>query len=88
VIAADTADVVAEQSLHRFFSMMGSPYHAFQADSPTALQEALDEVGRLENAPLEYAEIRPRREFELPLFACALLAVLLLVAARRRELAA
>jgi mxaC protein len=86
-IASDTADVVAEQSLHRFFSTMGSPYRAFQADSPTALQEAIDEVGRLENAPLEYAEVRPRRELELLFFAIALVAVLLLVAARRRELA-
>ena len=87
LIAADTADVVAEQSLHRFFSTMGSPYRAFQADSPTALQEAIDEVGRLENAPLEYAEVRPRHELELPLLAGALLAVLLLLAARRREFA-
>jgi len=88
LLATDTADVVAEQSLHRFFSTMGSPYRAFQADSPTALQEAIDQVGSLENAPLEYAEVRPRREFELLFFGVALIAVLLLVAARRWELAA
>lgn len=88
VLAKDTADVVAEQSLHRFFSSMGSPYRAFQADSPTALQEAIDEVGRLESAPLEYGEVRPRREFELLFFGGALASVLLLVAARRWELAA
>jgi len=87
-IVQDTADVVAEQSLHRFFSTMGSPYRAFQADSATALQEAIDEVGRMENAPLEYAEVRPRHEFEPLLFGCALAAVLLLTAARRWELAA
>ena len=85
-IAADTADVVAEQSLHRFFAMMGSPYRAFQAESATALQEAIDEVGRLESAPLEYAEVQPRHEFELLLFGAALVAVLVLVAARRWEL--
>jgi len=88
LLATDTADVVAEQSLHRFFSTVGSPYRAFQADSPTALQEAIDQVGSLENAPLEYAEVRPRREFELLFFGGALVAVLLLVAARRWELAA
>jgi mxaC protein len=87
-IAKDTADVVAEQSLHRFFSTMGSPYRAFQADSATALQEAIDEVGRLESAPLEYAEVRPRRELELLFFGGALASVLLLLAARRRELVA
>jgi mxaC protein len=86
-VVKDTADVVPEQSLHRFFSEMGSPYRAFQADSPTALQEAIDEVGRLENAPLEYAEVRPRREFELVFFGAALFAVLVLVGARRWELA-
>jgi mxaC protein len=85
VVAKDTADVVAEQSLHRFFASMGSPYRAFQADSPTALQEAIDEVGRLENAPLEYAEIQPRREFELLFLGGALIAVMLLLAARRWE---
>lgn len=83
--ASDTTEVVAEQSLHRFFSSMGSPYRAFQADSPTALQEAIDEVGRLETAPLEYTEIQPRREFELAFLAAALAAVLLLYAARRWE---
>jgi mxaC protein len=87
-VAQDTADVVAEQSLHRFFTSMGSPYRAFQADSPTALQEAIDEVGRLETAPLEYAEVQPRREFELWFLGGALAAVLLLLAARRQELAA
>ncbi len=87
-IVKDTSDVVPEQSLHRFFSTMGSPYRAFQADSATALQEAIDEVGRMENAPLEYAEIRPRREFEPLILGGALAAVLLLVAARRWELAA
>jgi mxaC protein len=86
MITQDTADVVAEQSLHRFFSTMGSPYRAFQADSASALQEAIDEVGRLETAPLEYAEIRPRREFELLFFGGALAFVLLLIAARRWEL--
>jgi mxaC protein len=87
VIAKDTADVVAEQSLHRFFASMGSPYRAFEAGSTTALQEAIDEVGRLENAPLEYAELHPRREFEVLLFGAALVAVVVLVAARRWEMA-
>jgi len=84
-LTKDTTDVIAEQSLHRFFSTMGSPYRAFQADSPTALQEAIDEVGRLETAPLEYTEIQPRREFELLFLGAALAAVLALVAARRWE---
>ena len=87
VITDDTADVVAEQSLHRFFSTMGSPYRAFQAESATALQEAIDEVGRLETAPLEYAEVQPRHEFELLFYAAALVATLVLLGARRWELA-
>jgi mxaC protein len=87
-LVKDTSDVVAEQSLHRFFASMGSPYRAFQAENPTALQEAIDEVGRLETAPLEYSEVRPRHEFQALFFGGALVAVLLLVAARRREIAA
>lgn len=87
-LVKDTSDVVAEQSLHRFFASMGSPYRAFQAESPTALQEAIDEVGRLETAPLEYAELQPRHEFEALFFGGALIAVVLLIAARSREIAA
>jgi mxaC protein len=86
VVTQDTADVVAEQSLHRFFSRSGVPYRAFEAESPTALQEAIEEVGRTENAPLEYAEVHPRREFESMLLGGALVAVLLLIGARRWEL--
>lgn len=88
ILTQDTADVVPEQSLHRFFSTMGSPYRAFEAESSTALEEAINEVDRLENAPLEYSEIHPRREFEALFFGGALAAVLLLLAARRWELAA
>jgi mxaC protein len=83
----DTADVVAEQSLHRFFSTMGVPYRAFQADNPAALQEAIDEVGRLERAPLDYTEVQPRREFERPVLAAALACALLLLLVRRQEAA-
>jgi len=86
IVTQDTADVVAEQSLHRFFSRSGVPYRAFEAESPTALQEAIEEVGRMENAPLEYAEVHPRREFEPVVLGGAFVAVLLLIGARRWEL--
>ena len=45
-------------------------------------------MGRLETAPLEYAEVQPRRELEQLFLAVALAAVLVLVGARRRELVA
>jgi len=55
LLATDTADVVAEQSLHPVFFDHGQPLPRVPGRQPNALQEAIDQVGSLENAPLEYA---------------------------------
>lgn len=82
------ADTVPEYFLHRFFQAMGTPYRAYEAENPQALQKAIDEVSRLENLPINYLETVPRRELAPACWALALLCVLLLLGAKRMEIRA
>lgn len=83
--AAD-AEAAPETSLHRFFQSLGTPYRAYEADNPEALQKAIDDVDRLENLPIVYEDVVPRRSLAPWTLAAALAAVLLLLAAERWEI--
>ncbi|HEU4460091.1 MAG TPA: vWA domain-containing protein [Methylibium sp.] len=78
------ADAVPEVSLDRFFRSTGAPYRVYEAESPDALKRAIDDVGRLENLPIAYAERVPRRDLTAGAYAVALAAVLLLLGSRWR----
>jgi mxaC protein len=80
------ADAVPEYFLHRFFESLQLPYRAYEADNPEALQEAIADVNRLENLPITYLDTLPRRELSSPVYAAALVAVLLLLAANLAEI--
>jgi len=79
VEAADSAadDAIPERALHRFFRSLKTPYRAYQAQNAEALQRAIDDIGRLEKAPLLISVLRPGVDLRaLPLglaLACALL---------------
>ena len=45
-------------SLHRFFESLGTPYRAYEAGNAEALQQAIDDVNRLENLPITYLDTR------------------------------
>ena len=75
------ADVVPEYFLHRFFQSLGTPYRAYEAGTPDALQQAADDVNRLENLPITYADTIPRRDLSGWGYALALTGVLVLLAA-------
>jgi mxaC protein len=79
------ADAVPEYFLHRFFLSLGTAYHAYEAGTPDALQKAADDVNRLENLPITYADTVPRRDLTDVGVAIALVAVLLLFGARSLE---
>jgi len=80
--AGGAADVVPEVALDRFFRSTGAPYRVYEAESPEALKQAVDDVGRLENLPISYAERVPRRDLSTWAYTVALGAVLLLLASR------
>jgi mxaC protein len=77
---ADSDELAPQQAWHRFFSEMKSPYNVYTAENPQDLKRAVDDVGRLQNLPILYEEIIPRRDlarlFYLP--ATLMLAVLTL----------
>ncbi len=80
------ADAVPEYFLHRYFLSLGTPYRAYEAGTPQALQQAVDDVNRLENLPITYQDTIPRRELSAWGYAAALAGVLLLLAANLLEL--
>jgi mxaC protein len=72
------SDAVAEIAMHRFFQSLSTPYHAYQAAEPKDLAQAVADVGRQQNLPLDYLERIPRRDygrlcFVLGAFSCLML---------------
>jgi mxaC protein len=72
-------DAIAEVSMHRFFKSMGTPYHAYQASEPKDLAQAVTDVGRQQNLPLDYLELIPRRDYDRACFALGAFACLMLL---------
>lgn len=75
-----------EYFLHRFFLNMGIPYRAFEAENPKALEEAIAEIGKLENRPIQYTEKIARKSLLDACIQWALLGIALLLAVRYFEL--
>ena len=82
----ENADTVPEYFLHRYFQSIGTPYRAYEAGTPEALQQAVDDVNRLENLPISYQDTIPRRDLSGWGYAIALASVLLLLGANLLEL--
>jgi mxaC protein len=84
--SAAAAESVPEMLLHQFFQSLETPYRAYEAADSQALQRAIADVSRLEKLPIIYHDLVPRRELAPYAHALALLAVLLLLAARLTEI--
>jgi mxaC protein len=72
------SDAVAEIAMHRFFQSLSTPYHAYQAAEPKDLAQAVADVGRQQNLPLDYLERIARRDYDrlcfgLGAFSCLML---------------
>jgi mxaC protein len=75
-----------EAALHRFFQSMGTPYRAYEAENPKALQEAIEDVNQLENLPITYVDTIPRRDLSAWAYAVALWCVLVSLGASLTEI--
>lgn len=84
--ALANGETAPEYFLHQFLGGIGVPYRAYEAEDPEALKRALADVGRLENLPIAYRDIVPRRDLAPWAWVAALLLVLLLLAAKLMEL--
>lgn len=80
------AEAAPETFLHTFFESLGTPYRAYEADNPEAMQKAIDDVNRLENLPIVYEDVVPRRSLAPWLLALALASVIVLLAAELTEI--
>jgi len=74
------AGAMAEVAMHRFFRSLSTPYHAYQASEPKELEQAVADVGRQQNLPLDYLERVPRQDYDRLCFAAGALACLGLLA--------
>lgn len=84
-IDPQTDDTVPEHFLHKFFLGMGTPYRAYEAENPDALQKAIDDVNRLERLPIQFTEVLPRRDLSQLCYGAALACALLLAAMKFME---
>jgi mxaC protein len=81
-------DTMPELALNAFFKNLGTPYHPFEADNPHALQQAIADIGQLENHPLRYEDILPRRNLSEYCFGASLLCCVILLLAKSMEVMA
>jgi mxaC protein len=81
-LGEDQAESVPEHFLHKFFQSTGMFYRAYEAESPDAMAQAIEDIGRLENRPLRYQEVQPIEPLDRPLLALALVMGLLLLASQ------
>jgi mxaC protein len=86
-MSSDTAqDIAPEQIVHQFFSEMGLPYRAFSAEDPVALEKAIAAVNKLQNLPIRYQDIVPKRDLSNWCFGFGLLLLCVIAAARMSEI--
>lgn len=57
-----------QQSWHRFFSQIKTPYNVYTAENSEDLKRAIDDVDRLQNLPILYQDQIPRRDMAWALY--------------------
>jgi len=81
-------DSMSEIVLHRFFQTLPTPYRAYQAQTPEDLAQAITEVGKQQNFPLDFLEQIPRQDYSRQCLAIAAVCCLLLLIYRSMQLRA
>ena len=69
-------DAVPEYFLDRFFTGLGVPYRAYEAEDPEELNKAISDIDRLQRLPTRSAEVVPRQSLAPWTFGSALLLLL------------
>lgn len=84
--ADDAVNTAPEQLVHRFFSEMNVPYRAYSAENPQALQEAIAEVDELQNLPIRYTDVIPKRDLSGWCYGAAFALLLIVLGAKLVEI--
>lgn len=75
----DNAQAMPERYLHLFFNSLNIPYKAYQAENPDAVEEAINDINKLENKPLHYEEKIPKQDLSGFCYALATLLISVLL---------
>lgn len=75
----DNAQAMPELYLHKFFLGLGSPYQAYEAESPDALKQAIADINQLENLPMHYFERIPKQDLSAVCYSVAAFLLLVLL---------
>jgi mxaC protein len=75
----DNAGAMPERYLHKFFLGLGSPYQAYEAESPDALKKAIADINQLENLPMHYFERIPKQDLSAVCYSVAAFLLLVLL---------
>ncbi len=81
----DNPRVMPERYLDKFFHTLGVPYYAYEVDTAESLQSAINELDALENAPLVYSELIPKKSYRTTCFIFSLCMVLFLITVKTLE---
>ena len=81
----DTPQAAPERHLDLFFKSLDTPYRAFEAEGPRAVEEAVTQVDQLERNPIDFFEDLPRRDLVPIATATAFFAACLLLCANLCE---
>lgn len=81
----DTPQVLPERHLNKFFESLRIPYKAYEAENPTAVEAAMQDINRLESLPIAYTETTPRKDISWWAYLVAFLSLLALGAAKLSE---
>lgn len=76
-----------EQQVHEFFSQMDLPYRAYAAEDPSALKDAIAAVDKLQNLPIRYQDVVPRRDLAAWCYGVGLAGLFVVLLARLAEVA-
>ena len=68
-----------EIELHEFFKTFKTPFNAYEAENPKALQLAIDDINRKEKKPIKYLQKIPGKDFSSLCFMIAAVMIALLL---------
>ena len=83
--ADDPENLYPQWSLHQFFRTLETPYRAYTAEDPQALERAIRDVSSLQNLPMRYQETIPRQDLHRGWYLTAALLLFPLLVLRRFE---
>ena len=75
----------AEIELYEFFKTLRSDFHAYEAEDPKSLQQAIDDINRKEKKPIKYFEKIPGKDLSNICFLIAAIMIVLLLGVKYLE---